>query len=130
MRGALGSIAPQGTGDIDPKQIQWQFTENTPDNIELARELRAVCDEYEPERVLLGEVFGPAEVPQAYTGGPGGDGLHLAFLFEFLVFKYDTGWFHDVIARFEHAFPAPAQPTYVVENHDRSRSVDRLGGDE
>ena len=39
----------------------------------LARELRAVCDEYEPERVLLGEVFGPAEVLQAYTGGPGGD---------------------------------------------------------
>src|SRR5690606_7629862 len=39
-------------------------------------------------------------------------------------------WFHDVIARFEQAFPAPAQPTYVVENHDRSRSIDRLGGDE
>ena len=82
------------------------------------------------ERARIGEVFGPAEVLQAYTGGPGGDGLHLAFLFEFLVFKYDAGWFHDVIARFEHAFPAPAQPTYVVENHDRSRSIDRLGGDE
>lgn len=113
-----------------PRLYPHEFTENTPDNLALARELRAVCDEYEPDRVLLGEVFGSAEVLQGYTGGPEGAGLHLAFLFEFLVFRYDAGWFHDVIARFEHAFPPPAQPTYVVENHDRSRSIDRLGGDE
>lgn len=123
-------LRPTASRVTPPRLYPHEFNENTPDNIELARELRAVCDEYEPERVLLGEVFGPAEVLQAYTGGPGGNGLHLAFLFEFLVFKYDAGWFHDVIARFEHAFPAPAQPTYVVENHDRSRSIDRLGGDE
>lgn len=123
LRPTFSRVAP-------PRLYPHDFTENTPDNVELARELRAVCDAYEPERVLLGEVFGPAEVLQAFTGGPGGDGLHLAFLFEFLVFRYDAAWFHDVIARFEHAFPAPDQPTYVVENHDRSRSIDRLGGDE
>jgi glycosidase len=109
-------------------------TENTPDNVTLARELRAVCDEYEPERVLLGEVFGSAEVLQRFTGrgsgGDAGDGLQLVFLFEFLTFRYDAAWFRDTIARFEQNFPDPAQPTDVLENHDRSRSIDRVGGDE
>ena len=52
------------------------------------------------------------------------------FLFEFLTFRYDAAWFRDTIERFEQAFPDPAQPTYVLENHDRSRSIDRVGGDE
>ena len=105
-------------------------TENTADNVTLARELRAVCDEYEPERVLLGEIFGSAEVLQRFTGGPAGNGLQLVFLFEFLTFRYDAAWFRAVIEGFEEAFPAPAQPTYVLENHDRGRSPDRVGGDE
>lgn len=102
--------------------------ENTPDNIQLAKDLRAVCREFsDPERILLGEVFGPAEISRQYLGD--GDGLDLVFLFEFLQYEYDAEWFRGIIARFEEAFPAPMQPTYVLENHDRTRSIDRVGGD-
>jgi len=121
---------PTGSRTQPPRLWPHVHTENTPDNVTLARELRAVCDGYEPERVLLGEVFGSAEVLQRFTGGEQRDGLQMVFLFEFLTFRYDAAWFRDTIERFEQAFPDPAQPTYVLENHDRSRSIDRVGGDE
>lgn len=123
-------LRPTPSRTEPPRLWPHVHTENTPDNVTLARELRAVCDEYEPERVLLGEVFGSADVLQRFTGDERRDGLHLVFLFEFLTFRYDATWFRDCIARFEHAFAHPAQPTYVLENHDRSRSIDRVGGDE
>lgn len=120
-----------------PRWWSRRFTENTPDNLQLARDLRAVCAEYgDPDRILLGEVFGPPEVLREYLGGgglngggSGGDGLNLVFLFEFLQYRYDAEWFRQIIARFEQAFPAPMQPTYVLENHDRTRSIERVGGD-
>ena len=104
-------------------------TENTAESVSLAAELRRVVEPYDPPRILLGEVFGPAEVLQQYLGSDAQPGLHLVFLFDFLTFRYDATWFHDTIAAFERAFPAPRQPTYVLENHDRSRSIDRVGGD-
>jgi alpha-glucosidase len=111
-----------------PRVWRRDFTENTPDNVALARELHAVCAEYgQPDRILLGEVFGSPEVLREYHSG--GSGLDLVFLFDFLTYRYDAAWFADIIRRFEESFPAPMQPTYVLENHDRSRTIDRVGGD-
>lgn len=111
-------------------------TRHHPDLFELTRELRAVCREFDDpdehgvptrERILLGEVFGsPGELRRYRCDG---DGLQLVFLFDFLRFRYSAGWFAKHIAEFERAFPWPDQPTYVLENHDRSRSIDRVGGD-
>ncbi|MEI8080427.1 MAG: alpha-amylase family glycosyl hydrolase [Actinomycetes bacterium] len=121
------------TGTGFPRLWRRQFTENTADNIALAKELRAVADEFaDSDRILIGEVFGPAQVLQAYLGdstGDGGNGLNLVFLFDFLTYKYEARWFADIIASFEESFPAPLQPTYVLENHDRIRSISRVHGD-
>ncbi|KAA0234282.1 MAG: Oligo-1,6-glucosidase [Acidimicrobiales bacterium] len=104
------------------------FTDNTDANIDLAHELREVCEEYrDPERVLIGEVFGRHEVLRRYLGE--GDGLQLVFLFDFLMFRYSAEFFRRKISAYEALFPPPFQPTYVIENHDRTRSIDRLGGD-
>jgi glycosidase len=110
-----------------PRLTQRVHTENTADSIALAKELRAVVDAYPGDRVLLGEVFGPPEVLKSFLGD--GDGLNLVFLFDFLTYKYDAQWFEQTIRSFERNFPAPQQPTYVLENHDRSRTIDRVGGD-
>ncbi|MFN8126066.1 MAG: alpha-glucosidase [Candidatus Nanopelagicales bacterium] len=111
-----------------PRGWRREYTENTPDNIALARELHAVCAEFsDPDRILLGEVFGSPEVLREYNAE--GQGLDLVFLFDFLLYEYDADWFTSTIRRFEESFPAPMQPTYVLENHDRSRSIDRVGGD-
>ncbi len=109
-----------------PRGWRRVYTENTADVITFARELHAVCAEY-GDRVLLGEVFGPPETLRGLHAE--GAGLDLVFLFDFLVFRYDAAWFADTIRRFEEAFPPPMQPTYVIENHDRSRCIDRVGGD-
>ncbi len=109
-----------------PRLWQRRHTENTPDNVSLATELRAVCEAYEPERILLGEVFGSADVLRRFLAA--GRGLHLVFLFDFLAYRYRASFFRDRVAAYEASFPDPYQPTYVLENHDRSRTVDRVGG--
>lgn len=116
-----------GAGDI-PHLWRRVHNENTDDNFALARELRTVTDEAAPpDRILLGEVFGSSDTVRRYLGDH--DGLHLVFLFEFLAFRYDARFVRDRVSSYEATFPAPTQPTYVVENHDQTRSIDRLGGD-
>ncbi len=115
-------------------------TLNTDDNFTLAGDLRAVCDEFTPppgtpevpgagERILLGEVFGPPETLRRYVRDGDRDGLHLVFLFDFLTATYSAEGYRRLIERFEAEFPDPLQPTYVLENHDRTRSLSRVGGD-
>jgi glycosidase len=105
-------------------------TLNTDENYALAQRLRAVCDGYDGDRALLGEVFGTPGELRRYVEDDGRPGLNLVFLFDFLVAPYDAGRLRSLIARFEGEYPAPHVPTYVLENHDRERSMTRLGGDE
>lgn len=109
--------------------FEHRYTENTEDNVQLAKDLRAVCDAYSPERILLGEVFGPTAQLRRYLGDETDPGLQLVFLFDFLAFEYRAAFFRRLIEKYEKAFPAPLLPTYVLENHDRSRCLDRVGGD-
>ena len=105
-------------------------TMNTDENFGVAADLRAVCDEFEgDDRVLIGEVFGPPDVLRRYIRDRGRAGLHLVFLFEFLSSAYSAKKYRALIEHFEEEFPAPLVPTYVVENHDRARSLSRVGGD-
>ncbi|MFN8019505.1 MAG: alpha-amylase family glycosyl hydrolase [Acidimicrobiales bacterium] len=78
---------------------------------------------------LIGEVFGSPEVLRRYVSDGGRPGLHLVFLFEFLAASYGADRYRAIIEQFERDFPAPMVPTYVLENHDRTRSLSRLGGD-
>ncbi len=103
-------------------------TLNNPKNYELARELRSVIDEYSPERMLLGEVFGSEELVKKYLGA-NHDGLHLIFLFDTLLFRFRASFFREILERFERAYPDPYTPTYVFSNHDKMRSITRLEGD-
>ncbi len=115
--------------------------------------MRAKCDEVNPEAVLIGEVFGTGDVLRNYLGKdpvivnddlPRDDvknlkdkfsryfkkpGLDMVFLFEFLTFKYSAEFFKNKILKYENLFPDPLQPTYVFENHDRCRLINRLNGD-
>ncbi len=131
---------PMMTGGI-PRLQTPDRTVNTDDNFRLAGDLRAVCDEFsapgpdgvecpgQGERVLLGEVFGSSEVLRRYVRDGGRDGLHVVFLFDFLAAKYGANRYRRLIESFEAEFPHPMQPTYVLENHDRTRSMSRVGGD-
>ena len=99
-----------------------------PDTIAFARELRKVVDEFaDPQRFLVGEVFGDAAMLRRYCG-EAADGLHLVFLFETLNARWQGRHVRALIQAFEHAFPEPFSPTFVLGNHDRPRSIHRLRG--
>jgi len=105
-------------------------TQNHPDNFAFARELRALVDEYSsPERVLIGETFGPPDVLRSYCGRDKADGLHLVFLFKTMAIPFKAGSFRKLIEEFETVFPEPFVPTYVFSNHDRFRRFSVLNED-
>ncbi|MCB1027596.1 MAG: DUF3459 domain-containing protein, partial [Microthrixaceae bacterium] len=104
-------------------------TLNTEENFDLAVELRAVCDSFDGDRVLLGEVFGTSDVLKRYLRFRGKPALHLVFAFDFLAAPYRASTLRRLISTFERDYPSPHLPALVLENHDRSRSLSRLGGD-
>jgi glycosidase len=122
---------PRLSTDLNRVQLtQTCFTSNTEANYELGRDLRRFCREERGGRddtMLIGECFGELPVLSRYTAG--GDGLTHSFIFDVLAFRYRASWFRDAIGRYESAFPYPQDPAYVFENHDRSRLLDRVGGD-
>lgn len=104
-------------------------TQNHPDTLAFSRELRAVVDEFsDPPRFVVGEVFGDTGLLKKYCGDKA-DGLHLVFLFKSLRTPFTAPAFRALMAELEAAFPEPLCPTYVFSNHDRPRSVGRLGDD-
>lgn len=104
-----------------------KYNINNPMNYTFAKELRQVIDEFqEPERFLVGEVFGKDDSIKQYLG-KNLDGLNLIFLFETLKFKFKAHFFKNLITNFENHYPYPYTPTYVYSNHDRLRSIYKLG---
>jgi alpha-glucosidase len=93
------------------------------------REIRAVLDGYDGDRMMVGEInlADPATVA-TYTGD---DQLHLAFNFNLLWADWDAAAFRDVIASVEVATSAAGTwPCWVLSNHDESRHRTRYGGSE
>jgi len=101
---------------------------NLPETFDFAMELRKVMDEFEPERFLVGEVFGTTEELRKYYG-PNNNGLHMAFLFEFTSAPFKPQKYSQIIRSIENALPFPYTPTYVYGNHDRMRFITRLNHD-
>jgi glycosidase len=98
---------------------------NLPETFDFALELRTIVNEYQPERFLLGEVFGSIEELRKYYG-PENNGLQLVFLFEFTSTPFKPDKYSKIISRIDEALPSPCIPTYVLSNHDRKRFISRL----
>ncbi|MDB5282095.1 MAG: Glucohydrolase [Bacteroidota bacterium] len=105
-----------------------KYTLNQPETVEFAKELRSVCDQF-GEKMLLGEVNGNRKTIRKFSGDKKNDGLGLVFDFEMLPFKFKSTYFYQLIAHLEEDFPDPFMPVYVFSNHDRRRSIKRIGND-
>ena len=105
-----------------------QYTLDQPECFEFSKELRTVCNEF-GETLLLGEVIGDREIVRKFAGDDRNDGLTLVFDFEMLQFKFTADYFHQLIRDIEAHFPNPFMPVYVFSNHDKRRSIHKLGGD-
>lgn len=107
---------------------QAKYTLNQAESFEFARELRHVCDKF-GEKALLGEVSGNKSIIRKFLGTETNNGLGLVFDFEMLNFQFNAAYFHKLIERIETHFPEPFMSVYVFSNHDRRRSIHRLGDD-
>lgn len=105
-----------------------KYTVNQPENFEFAKEFRSVCNEF-GEKLSIGEVSGNKQVIRKFLGDEENNGLTLVFDFEMLNFKFTADYFRELIQRIEANFPLPFMPVYVFSNHDRCRSIHRLGED-
>jgi oligo-1,6-glucosidase/alpha-glucosidase len=105
---------------------QWKYSLNQPETFELAAELRSLLDEYSPDRILIGEVFGTDETLRKYLGNDQ-DGLHLVFLWRLLNLKPRASYLRKVIHHYEVQYPAPYEPVYVFGNHDVKRVISHTG---
>jgi len=102
-----------------------KYNVNQEGNFEFAKELRQVADEFSPERMLLGEVFGLHSLKKQFLGK--NNGLHLIFLFDICFFKFNAKFFRKKLLEYEREYPAPLKPTLVFSNHDQFRSIRRIG---
>jgi alpha-glucosidase len=105
----------------------WRTVTDQPELHPLFERWREIADEYDGDRVLIGEVVfsDPARVA-AYTRP---HELHLAFNFTLLLQPWESTAMRsaiDATLAAQAAVGAPA--TWVLENHDIVRIVERYGG--
>jgi len=87
---------------------------------------RAVADEYDPPRILVGEVW--LEDTARFAQYLREDEMHTAFNFDFMTQPWDAATMRASIDRTlaEHT-PIGAPATWVLSNHDVTRPVTRYG---
>jgi len=93
---------------------------------DIYRSWRAVADEYEGTRVLVGEVWLPDTKRFADYLRP--DEMHTAFNFDFMARPWDAAELRESVDTMlaAHA-PVNAPSTWVLSNHDVTRPVTRYG---
>jgi glycosidase len=106
-----------------------KYNINHEKSFQFATELRQVIDSFQnPERYLIGEVFGDNETLKKFCNYNGIAGLNTVFLFKTLTEKLKAKPYRKMVAELEKDFSEPFTPVYVYSNHDRKRSISRLNG--
>jgi len=116
--------------DDDPSSFfqEAKYTVSQPENFQFAKEFRSVCNEF-GEKLSVGEVSGGRKIIRKFLGEETNDGLTLVFDFGMLNFIFTADYFRDLIHEMEQNYPDPFMPVYVFSNHDKHRSIHRLGDD-
>jgi len=107
--------------------FDWQkhlFDIDQPEMLSLLAEIRNLLDAY-PERYAVGETFWGNPDKAALYSGP--QLLHGAFNFDFMISFWRPRQFLHAIQQWEQALAPEAWPTWVLNNHDVSRSASRYG---
>jgi alpha-glucosidase len=110
----------------EPGGLRRRWTRHLPGVVNILRELRAVADAY-PGRVLVGEMYAPADRVARVLGGARGGGLHLALDHQLAKSAWDAVAFRRALAAAERHLPPPLAPTWAFSNHDLSRQASRWG---
>ena len=93
---------------------------------QIIRDLRSVLEEYDGDRMMVGEVFllDSALVATYYDHGKG---VHLAFNFPPLFTPWDASWWRRQVEQVAIDIEPAGWPTWVLSNHDQIRHRSRYG---
>jgi alpha-glucosidase len=125
---------PEVTEEDDPwirrLGLRPVYNMNRPEVHDVLRRWRRITDDFEPERVLVGETWVLELDPLARFYGSGTDELHLAMNFPF-VFAGFGPQMRSIVEAVEAALPRDAWPSWHGSSHDAGRFPTRwCGGDE
>jgi alpha-glucosidase len=115
----LGKRADPGEGEGP-----WRQDQDWPRGHEIMRRVRSVLEEYDGDRVAVGEVY-VLDQRRLARFLVTGDELHMAHNFVFLRTPWRADEFRAVIDEFTREAPPPAWPAWCLENHDHSRVASR-----
>jgi len=98
-----------------------------PDLHAALREIRAVVEGYDGDRVTIGEIEAMDWDRWARYFGAAADELHPPFAFKLIETAWSAEDLRATIEALEAALPADAWPIFALGNHDRPRLASRLG---
>lgn len=125
LRDNPGTYSPTLFGHGPEQAMTW----NQPEVHDVWRRWRAICDSYDGERMLVGEVC-LADLDQvALYARP--DEMHQSFTFRLIKSGWDAEAFAEAIETALTSLGAVGAPvSWVLGNHDKDRQVTRFGGGE
>lgn len=110
----------------EPGGLRRRWTRNQPGLGNALRDLRGVTDAY-PDRVMLGELYAPANRVAATLTGRDGAQLHAGLDHQIAKSSWDAAAFRRALVAAERHLAPPLVPAWAFSNHDLSRHASRWG---
>lgn len=107
-------------------QLMPVYSTDQPEVHELVHKMRAVMEEIDDERVMIGEIYLPIHQLVSYYGVDN-NGAHLPFNFQLLTLPWQALQIATAIDQYEGALPVNGWPNWVLSNHDQHRIASRVG---
>ncbi|MCZ7535661.1 MAG: alpha-amylase family glycosyl hydrolase [Acidimicrobiia bacterium] len=97
-----------------------EFNSGRPEVHDVLRRWRAIAEEYDPARILVGETYVfDADLFASFYGR--GDELNLAFNLMFLHARYESAELRAAVEHAEGLLPSECWPVWTADNHDNVR---------
>lgn len=125
---SLRDDPPTAVGPASRFGLAQVHSMNQPEVHQVYREWRALADEYDPPRLLLGETW-VLEADRLASFYGQDDELNLGFNFPFVFAPLDAGSMAEVVAATVKALPVGSCPVWAGSNHDVSRFPSRWAND-
>jgi alpha-glucosidase len=103
------------------------YNAERPEAHDVFRRWRAIAEDYDPARLLLGETY-VLDVERLRPFYGDDDELQLAFNFVFLHSPFTAEGLSGIVAATERVLDPPAWPVWAISTHDLPRYVDRWCG--
>jgi alpha-glucosidase len=125
---------PAATPDDHPfireRGFRQVFSMNRPEVHDVLRRWRALVEQYDPKRILVGETYVLDLDTLIPYYGKGDDELNLAFNFLFVHSEFDVDAMRGVVEAVEERLPPTSWPVWTGSNHDAGRLTTRWAGDD